>query len=322
MHAYIGWIILATVSIFNLCLSFFFSLIETSYIITDDIKMRILLAKTQDTGLYGTLKKLSENRDRYGASLSIAITLTNVTGSTILGSLANAYLSNMAVIIYMVVITYLMLVFARTIPKILARKINEKIITKYARFINIIYIVTKPVLITTLFWVKLFGLRTSKKKLSLTELQNIIDVYRDSGVIEAHEDEIFDNIISVKNKLIEHFISKEKEIFTLNADTKVSSYKSIIKKYKKKKFFVENNGDIVGIAFHRDLLAELLSKNSDNISKHTKKAILIEEDTRIADVIIQMKQSKITQSVIMDKIGEPIGILSMKDIYGFLMGRN
>lgn len=83
-----GIIILTIASIVNLGLSFLFSLIETSLIITDDIRIRIMINKAKNDKIKNRLIKILEKRDKHGAALSVVITLTNVTGSSALGSLA------------------------------------------------------------------------------------------------------------------------------------------------------------------------------------------------------------------------------------------
>lgn len=318
-----GIVVLVTASLLNLALSFLFSLIETSLIITDDVKMRMLINKEKNEKKKKRIIKILEKRDPHGAALSVAITLTNVTGSSILGSMAAAALSSGHVIIFTLAITYLMLVFARTVPKIYARKINEKIIKKLSWLIRGVYIFSIPILAFTLIWVKILGLNGHKKKLSITELKGIIGVYRDSGIIAEHEEKIFESVFAVKNELIENFVHKEKEIFTLNADSPVNAYKDIIKKYKRKKFFVEKDGNIVGIAFHRDLLSTLLSteRKENPVSEYTKKALIVNGTEKLVDIIVKLEDRKLVQSIILDAEREPIGILSIKDIYLLLAGR-
>lgn len=316
--------ILIIASIINLSLSFIFSLIETSLIITDDVKLKILINRCQshDKKTAQDLKKILENRDGHGAALSVAITLTNVTGSSILGSMASKYLPSAYVIVFTIMITYFMLIFARTVPKIYARSINEKVIQQFSWIIRGIYIITYPILSLTLIWLRILGLRKNKKTLSISELKDIISVYKESGIIGVHESRILDTVFSVKNKMIDNFINKDKEIFTLDANMPVEGYKSIIKKYKRKKFFVENEGHIIGVAFHRELLTALLDKKDSLIFQYTKKAILVSTNTTLVDVIVSMEKEKYSQAIILDGQEEPIGILSKKDIYLLLTKRN
>lgn len=321
-----GIIILTIASIANLGLSFLFSLIETSLIITDDIRIRIMINKTKNEKIKKRLIKILEKRDKHGAALSVVITLTNVTGSSVLGSLALFYLPAHYVLAYTLIITYLMLVFARTIPKIYARKINEKALSSFSWLIRVIYFFSIPILAFTLFWVKIFRLSSSKKKLSITDLRGIIEVYKDSGILAKQEHNILESVFSVKEQLIENFVQKDKEIYTLKGESPVIAYEDIITKYQRKKLFVQIGNDIVGIARKSDLLGHLADKDSPDrgsklVKSFMKKSIIIHGGEKLIDIIVKMEKKKIGQAIVLDAEGNPIGIISLKDIYLFLLGK-
>lgn len=317
-----GIIILAVASLLNVGLSFLFSLIETSLIITDDVRIRIMIKKAKSEKVKKRLIKILEKRDKHGAALSVVITLTNVTGSSALGSLALFYLPSHYVLIYTLIMTYLMLVFARTVPKIYARKVNEKVLMRCSWLIRGICIFSVPILAFTLIWVKIFRLSAQKKKLSITDLKNIIDVYKDSGVLDKHEHNIVNSVFAVKEQLIENFVHNDKEIFTLKAESPVMAYEDIIGKYQRKKFFVQENGVVKGIVRKVDLLAYLAQKDRTDevkVSKFMKKSVIIQGSEKLIDVIVNMKKKKVGQAVVLDAEQKPIGILSLKDIYLFLL---
>lgn len=321
-----GIIILTIASIVNLGLSFLFSLIETSLIITDDIRIRIMINKAKNDKIKNRLIKILEKRDKHGAALSVVITLTNVTGSSALGSLALFYLPAHYVLAYTLIITYLMLVFARTIPKIYARKVNEKVLRSFSWLIRAIYFFSIPILAFTLIWVKIFRLSSNKKKLSITDLRGIIEVYKDSGVLAKQEHNILESVFAVKEQLVENFIQKEKEIYTLKGESAVSVYEDIITKYQSKKFFIKIDGSVVGIARKIDLLSYLANKENsekDNllVKDFMKKSVIIQGSEKLIDIIIKMEKKKIGQAVVLDAEGNPMGIISLKDIYLFLLGK-
>lgn len=319
-----GIIILAIASFVNLGLSFLFALIETSLIITDDIKIKIMINKTKNEKIKQRLIKILEKRDKHGAALSVVITLTNVTGSSALGSLALFYLPTHYVLFYTLIITYLMLVFARTVPKIYARKVNEKVLFKFSWLIRGIYIFSVPILAFTLIWVKIFGLSSNKKKLSITDLRGIIEVYKDSGVLAKQEHNILESVFSVKEQLVENFIQKDKEIFTLKGESPVIAYEDIINKYQPKKFFVKQNGEIKGIARKVDLMSYLANKKPDDnttVDKYIKKSVIINGTEKLIDIIVKMEKKKVGQAIVLDSEEKAIGIISLKDIYLFLLGK-
>ena len=52
-----------------------------------------------------------------------------------------------------------------------------------------------------------------------------------------------------------------------------------------------------------------------------KKSVIIQGSEKLIDIIIKMEKKKIGQAVVLDAEGNPMGIISLKDIYLFLLGK-
>jgi len=174
--------------------------------------------------------------------------------------------------------------------------------------------------------VKIFRLSSNKKKLSITDLRGIIEVYKDSGVLAKQEHNILESVFAVKEQLVENFIQKEKEIYTLKGESAVSVYEDIITKYQSKKFFIKVDENVVGIARKIDLLSYLANKDkssSDNllVKDFMKKSVIIQGSEKLIDIIVKMEKKKVGQAIVLDTEGNPMGIISLKDIYLFLLGK-
>lgn len=315
--------ILLFASSVNLGLSFLFSLIETSLIITDDLRFQALISKTKDEKKYRRLSRMLRKRDQYGASLSVAITLTNVTGSSILGSMAAKYLNPTWVVVFTIAITYLMLVFARTVPKIYARKVNHETLLRYTSLIQFIYAICIPILWFTLVWVKILKLDKNNKKPTITELKEIVSVYKKNGVIRSSEENIFSNIFDLREMRVDVFVNpKHKYLSVYEEDTLEESKENILNSYYKKMIVRNKENKIVGIVNDYVLIQSLLNgKGEMKISEFTKKINFINDFDKIIDAISQLNH-KISQAVILNEKGEAVGIVSLKDMYFYLTGKN
>lgn len=315
--------ILILASVLNIGLSFLFSLIETSLIITDDLKFQTLISKVKDENKKRRLGRILRKRDKYGASLSVAITLTNVTGSSILGSMAAKYLDATWVIVFTVAITYFMLVFARTVPKIYARKVNLEILSKYASLIQFVYTLCIPILWFTLIWVKILRLEKNAKKPTISELKEIVSIYKKNGVIASSELRIFENMFDLREVRVEDLINTNyKYLSVYEDDTLTESKNNILHSYHKKMFVKNKDDEIVGIVNDYPLIQALLNdKGNMKISEFTKKSNFISEFDKIIDAISQLN-NKVSQAVVLNEHGEAIGIVSLKDLYFHITGKN
>lgn len=315
-------ITLIIASAINLSLSFIFSLIETSLIITDDLKFETIIKKTKDIKKKRRLNRILKKRDKYGASLSVAITLTNVTGSSILGTLAAKYLNSTFVIIFTIMITYLMLVFARTVPKIYARKVNAETLIKYVSLIQTIYSLCIPILWFTLIWIKILKLERGKKILSITELKEIVAIYKSNGVIKTSEENILSNLFDLREISMDVFTKKNKKYVSVYAYETLEENREKIIKSKYKKMLVKNNKEeIIGIVNDNNLVHALLNNKGDKkISDFTKNICFINELDKVIDAISKMDHNK-SQAVILNDENMVVGIVSMKDMYFYLAGK-
>lgn len=313
--------ILIFASILNLSLSFLFSLVETSLMITDDVKFQALINREINHKKKKRLKKILQRRDKHGAALSVAITLTNVTGSSILGSMASKYLPSQWVILFTILITYFMLVFARTIPKIYARKINHQVLLKFNRLIRFNYFISIPILWFTLIWVKIFGLNKNNKKPTISELKEIVNVYQNNGVIKTTEGEIFENMFNVRDHDVSRFIKKKKIIEVLHKDSNILDYKDLLIRTQNKKFFVaDENEKIIGIVHYKDLIHSLLNEENQKVKEYLKLAKFVNKGDLIINVI-PLLDNKISHIIIVDDEDKALGIASLKDLYFFMAGK-
>lgn len=313
--------ILLFASVLNLGLSFLFSLVETSLMITDDITFQSIIKKQTNEKKKKLLKKIFQRRDKHGAALSVAITLTNVTGSSMLGSMAAQFLNSTYVIIFTILITYFMLVFARTIPKIYARRVNQKTLIKYALLIRIIYFLSIPILWFTLIWVKIFKLQNTKKKLTISELKDIVSIYKKNGIIQNTEEMIFGKLMDVREANMGALFKKERIIERLEENKKISFYVDTLINSKNKKLYVVNDKNkITGIVNHKDLVLSLLRKEDLIIKDFSKKIKFVNHNDLIIEVISKLDQ-KTVNVIVLDEDSKPMGISSIKDLYFYMTGK-
>lgn len=315
-------LILIFASLLNLGLSFLFSLVETSLMITDDIKFQALIYKQEKENRKKRLKKILYKRDKHGAALSVAITLTNVTGSSILGSMAAKYLPASYVILFTILITYFMLVFARTVPKIYARKVNQKTLVRYSGLIRFIYFISIPILWFTLIWVKIFRLNSNKVKPSISEIKEMVSVYKKNGIIQNSESAIVEHLFDLRETCIGEVFSKKKPIEKLNSGSSVENCREIIISTSHKKLLaVDDYDQVIGIVNLHNLSHCLLKGETDIlINKFIKPVLFVNEADRIIDVISNFSNNR-SQAVIFNENSDPVGIVSMKELYFFITGK-
>jgi len=319
MYMEIG--ILIAASIIIIILSSLFALVESAIMIMDDIKFHLFINRSDiKDKIKNRVQKIMNKKDKHVTAMVVSITFTSILGSSLLGALSAKYLSKEHVIIFTISLTYFMLVFARTLPKIIASYDYEKILIKWYWIARLSYFINYPFILLTLMWVKIFKLE-SKRQMSLNELKMIIKHYRKNGIIDKAEQKMLEKIFVIKQAKISDVVEKI-ETITLDYNEFIDTYKYAFENDKNKRFFVKNEGFITGIVFYRDVAAEIVKGTTKDlkVSDFARHAIVLDDDDNLMDAIVELKEKNSTLGIVIDEdTNTPVGTVTLKQIYNHIL---
>jgi len=318
MHLEISLLILASITI--IILSALFAMIESSIMVTDDIKYQIMLNRNDISDkAKKRITKIIEKKDKHITAMTVSITFTSISGSSLLGAMAAKYLTQQHVLIYTIIFTYLILVFARTLPKIVANYSYEKTLIKWGWLARVCYILNYPFILMTVMWVKIFRL-DRQRQMSLNELKMIIKYYRKNGIIEKTEQKMLEKIFNVKQLVVSDVMDKL-ETFVMDHDKKIVDYKHIFKNTNNKRFLVRKDDEIIGIVFYRDITSALFSEENNEalVSDYCRQTITINHDDNLMDSIVRFKDGSATLAVVLDEDKKAIGTVTIKQVYNHIL---
>lgn len=316
--------ILIGASIIITLLSSLFALVESAIMIMDDIKFHLFINRSDvKDKVKNRVQKIINKKDKHVTAMVVAITFTSILGSSLLGALAAKYLSKEHVIIFTITLTYLMLVFARTLPKIVASYDYEKILIKWAWIARGSYFINYPFILLTIMWIKIFKLE-SKRQMSLNELKMIIKHYRKNGIIDKSEQKMLEKIFLIKQDKVSDVVDKIETII-MDYNEKIDSYRYAFENDKNKRFFVKNDDKFVGIVFFRDVAAEIVKGNIQDlkVSDFSRSAVVLDDDDNLMDVIIELKEKNSTLGIVIDEeTNTPVGTVTLKQIYNHILSED
>lgn len=319
MYMEIG--ILIAASIIIIILSSLFALVESAIMIMDDIKFHLFVNRSDiKDKVKNRVQKIMNKKDKHVTAMVVAITFTSILGSSLLGALSAKYLSQEHVIIFTISLTYFMLVFARTLPKIIASYDYEKILIKWSWIARLSYFINYPFILLTLMWVKIFKLE-SKRQMSLNELKMIIKHYRKNGIIDKSEQKMLEKIFSIKQEKVYEVVEKINPVI-MEYDDYIEKYRAAFENTNNKRFFVRRDENMVGIVFYRDVAPEFVKGTTVEtpVSEFCRPAIILEADDNLMDVIVELKENNTVLGIVVDnETGDPIGTITLKQIYSYIL---
>lgn len=314
-------VILLVASFGVLALSALFSSVDTALLIADDIKMSIIIEQPSlKPRAKKWLKKIAAKRDKHMAASMVFMTFQGAATNSVLGVMAYKALSPSQIVIFMLLLTYANLVFARTLPKTLASNHYEPILTHFAWLARIIYFVAMPMVFMTLIWVKLFRLN-KKRKMNLNELKSTINYYHSQGLLETAERGMLQNVFRIKQYSIRDVLEPG-ELPSVPYESSLDDCRELAQNYYGKRILVTSHNELVGIMFYNDLAGRLISEQGGKVADICRQIIVVDAGEKLIDVLVKMKSSKVSLAVVVDEEGKALGVASARKIYTYILTNN
>lgn len=322
MYIEIGLLIFASLIVVSV--SGIFALIESSLVIMDDIKLNLFMNRSDISDkIKKRVERIMNKKDWHITAMVVSSTFSSILGSSLLGAMSSKYLPHEYVIMFTGVLTYLMLVFARTLPKIVANYSYEKILIKLSIIPRCAYYVNYPFILLTYVWVKIFRLE-SKRLMSLNELKLIIKHYRKNGIIDKAEQKMLERIFSIKQVKIGDVIDRHFHPVIMDYKEPVLTYRAAFEDVNNKRFFVKHDEQMIGIVFYRDVAPEFVKGGTTaTVADFTRPAIILETDDNLMDVIVELRENNTALGIVVDQETKiPISTITMKQIYSHILSND
>lgn len=286
------------------------------------------------------VKKLKENETRFLSTIQVGITLAGFFSSataavSLSEGMANTlqgwnipFASQISLIVVTLILSYFTLVFGELFPKRIALRSPEKIALLFARPINIIRMIFKPIV-----WllsgscellVRIFRLKPKNdNKVTEDEVIALVSSAVDSGTIDEDEKEIINAVFTFGDLIIRDVMTPRINVFMIDVDFSVNKIKSLIKeeKYTRIPVYKEHKDQIIGILNIKDLLWSLKSNfTTDELISVLRKPLFVNENMNADTLFKMMQKSKNHSAVVIDEMGSVSGYVTMEDLIEEIMG--
>jgi len=312
--------------IFLLMCSAFFSASETAYSSVNIIRLK----NYADEKKRGAKKAvyIAEKFDLTLTTLLVGNNLVNISATTIAAYIFSQTILNptIANIMTTVVMTIIILTFGEIIPKNYSKDNAEKLAL---RFSGILFFVIKLLYPLTWIFIKLKKIFIKGADfvpyVTENELESIIDVMENEGVIEKDNAELLQSAINLSGRTVYEIMTPRVDIVAVEVNDDIESIKQTYfdNKYSRIPVYEVDKDNIIGILYERDFLTAYIN-NSDhkkiNIRSLMSKPYYVSETTRVDDLIREMQRMKKHFAIVSDEYGGTSGIVTMEDALEELVG--
>lgn len=279
--------------------------------------------------------------DRFLSTVQVGITLIGILtgvfgGASIAGKLSRyfirinffpEYSETLAMIIVVIVITFLSLVVGELLPKRIGLSDPERIAALLARPMDILARVAAPAVwllsSSTNLLTRLLGIRARGENfISEEEIRSMLEQASDAGEVEKEEHEIVERVFFLGDADAGSLMTPRRDIVALDINDSYEYNKRIIIDAVHANFLVYEGqiDNVVGVLNLKRLVPAVLETGKADLESLISPALFISEKTKAFRLLESMKRSKTHFAVTTNEFGAVTGIITINDLFKALVG--
>jgi len=314
----------------------FFALAETA--ITESHKSR--LEKLADDGSSAAEKtlKIIDEPEKLLSVVQIGITLMSILIGTAAGALVAPFLAqplmpftvyahSTALIISVIIITYLNLLFGEFLPKKIALHEPESFLLRCSNILIILEKLTRPLVAflsnsanaVLLF----FGINPHIEDIvTEAEVKDLIEQGTEEGLFEKTEQDMVDRIFHMSDQTAYALMTPRTQMFWLDLEDSLAHNLKLIRENPNMIFPVGKNNldDFAGILYTKDLLNTAIDGHPLDLAPYIRKPMFIPRSMETFRVLEKFRETGIHEAIVLDEYGGVIGFITLGDIMGEIVG--
>ncbi len=233
------------------------------------------------------------------------------------------YADSVALIIIVIIVTFLSILFGELVPKRLALLNPERIAKAVAKPIKALSTISYP-----LVWLlsninigifKLFNLNTSEESyVTEDEIKAMINEGSELGTIEEEEKDIIQRVFHLGDRNITSLMTHRTDIVWFEINESRESVKSKIDEFQHSVYPVcrEHIDDIEGVVQVKDLYLH----PEGSLEELLRKPLFVPENNSAYQVLEKIRNTKIHHAFIVDEYGSLQGMITARDILKAIVG--
>lgn len=324
------WVIYLILTIILIIASAFFSLSETVFSSINRFKFEV---KANNGSKNAKLVLWVD--DHFDSALvtvlignnAVSIVLSMITTFLFVDNILTTLDSSLASLIGSLILTIILYIFGETLPKIIGRKLPNKIAswTAYplAGLIVILYPLTLIFKGISALFNKIFK-SSPEPEMTEEEFQNVIEYNENHGLLEENESEIIQNSLDFSDTKVKEIFTPREKMFTINL--KNLSLNKLVEivcstSYSRIPVYYDNPNKILGILLVKNFLADYLDDKTvkTDLNDSIEKPFIVSPNVTI-DELVDGFQKQRKQIALVYRKNVLLGMVTMEDVLEELVG--
>ncbi len=316
-----------------------FSLSELALVSARRTRLMVLERK----GVAGatTARLLAEDPQRFLPTVQVGITLvavlTGVVGGARIAAPIEAWLltrsvpapvaGTLALVLVVIVTTYLTLVFGELVPKQLALRRPEAVAVWVARPTTWAARMTAPAVWllsrSTSLVLRAFRLhRKPPAAVAEEELKALLAEGTQTGVLETEERDMIERVLRLADKPVRAIMTPRTELAWIDRTDPRRDIVAALKSAPHSRFVVCDGSvdNVVGVVQAKDILDRLLDGGDLSIGAALRQPIVVPDTVTALDALERLKADPLGMALVMDEYGSFEGVVTAADVLEAIVG--
>lgn len=309
-----------------LFLSAFFSACETAYSTVNIIRLKNYLEEKRRGAKKAVY--IAEKFDLTLTTILVGNNLVNIGSTTIAAYIVSSVVKDPSLsnIFNTFLMTIIILIFGEILPKSIGKENPETVSLKFS---GAMYFTIKVLFPFTWLFIKLKKSVVKKGEnfpyVTEEELETIIDVMENEGVIHKDNAELIQSALSLSDKNVFDIMTPRVDMIAVEVNDTIDEIRDLFFEYQFSRVpvYEEDKDNIIGILSERDFFTAYINskdKTSINIRKLISKPYYVSKTKKVDDLIREMQQLKKHFAIVSDEYGGTSGIVTMEDALEELVG--
>ncbi len=280
--------------------------------------------------------RITSDPPNFIAAMQLGVTLTSLAigalGEPVLAHLFEPPLAAaLAVILALLIITYLHVVIGELVPKGIALSHPERIALAVSTPVRGFFILFKPFIWllkrSTEYVLGALGQEAPGAESaahSEVELRMLLSTSAEQGEIERGEQEMVDKVFDFADKDVADVMVPRPDVIALSIELPAEEALRLVldSPYTRYPVYRESLDEIVGVLHVRDLIAAMHERGiaAVNLEQLLRPATMVPETKGLVALLTEFKRTKQHMAIVIDEYGTMEGIVTLEDLLEEIVG--
>ncbi len=316
-------IALVVVSIF---LSGYFSATETALTSLSELKIKHAIKEQGDS--LKSLELWIHHPNKVLNTILFGNNLVNILASIMASEIISELSGNSAVAVTTGIMTFIILFFGEITPKTFAKKNALKFASVSIKFLKVLFYILLPITwlmnVVVMFLLKITNQdNANSQKISEDELEFLINIGEQEGVLENGKGEMLSNIFDMSDIQVREVMVPRIDISAISSDTTMEELVEFVyeSEHSRIPLYEDSPDKIIGILYVKDVM-KLINKQAslDEILASAREALFVPETKKVDIMLKEFQKLRSHMAVVIDEYGGTAGIVTMEDILEEIVG--